>query len=425
MWNGGGHPNDDPSQRGPDDNGHSRLTASALAAYATSGGAAASGYSNPMGSYPPPPGAYHHLDPATAAAAAQLRHQEQMRQQALLAQLQQHHPGVYHPHHAAAMDEMEYARQLAAARQQQEEMTMQRLWEAEHRRSFSAGQEPAMLPREILSKASQPVVASSEHASADVMPSGSDEDMEETSPVNAPPPPTKSRTEEATSQMTASASPAPRGKPEAIAKALAAARIHEKIEELQAEQDVEAVAEPVEEEEEDEEDYDEEVDVKVEEDVAPAEVVTDETPKPKPKKPRKKPVATAKKPKAETIALTVDDPYPKITDVEYECLEGLMEKFCRVPLLAEFSRPVAILHPEVGNVFAPACVFGLRSRHSIFLVFFCHVSLNSLFHSCFQFILKLFTTPSTWEQFAEPFAGGSTKIQEQFVWICGVFLPTA
>jgi hypothetical protein len=40
---------------------------------------------------------------------------------------------------------------------------------------------------------------------------------------------------------------------------------------------------------------------------------------------------------------------PSISDGEFQSLEQLMTQFCRVPLLAEFSRPVALLHPEVCN----------------------------------------------------------------------------
>ena len=38
---------------------------------------------------------------------------------------------------------------------------------------------------------------------------------------------------------------------------------------------------------------------------------------------------------------------PHITPEQYVSLEALMKTFCRVPLLSEFSRPVALLHPEV------------------------------------------------------------------------------
>jgi len=45
--------------------------------------------------------------------------------------------------------------------------------------------------------------------------------------------------------------------------------------------------------------------------------------------------------------LTLYEKAPPISDAEYQNLEELMTQFCRVPLLAEFSRPVALLHPEV------------------------------------------------------------------------------
>jgi hypothetical protein len=45
---------------------------------------------------------------------------------------------------------------------------------------------------------------------------------------------------------------------------------------------------------------------------------------------------------------TLDDTVPGITDAQYENVEALMNVFCKVPLLAEFTRPVILLHPEVG-----------------------------------------------------------------------------
>jgi hypothetical protein len=39
---------------------------------------------------------------------------------------------------------------------------------------------------------------------------------------------------------------------------------------------------------------------------------------------------------------------PQISDAEYKNLQEMMIQFCRVPLLSEFSRPVAMLHPEVS-----------------------------------------------------------------------------
>lgn len=46
-----------------------------------------------------------------------------------------------------------------------------------------------------------------------------------------------------------------------------------------------------------------------------------------------------------------------ITEIEYENLETLMIQFCRVPLLAEFSRPVTLLHPEVRVACRLACMY--------------------------------------------------------------------
>jgi hypothetical protein len=61
-----------------------------------------------------------------------------------------------------------------------------------------------------------------------------------------------------------------------------------------------------------------------------------------------KPVTkTPKKPSSTSSGLSIEDPYPEITNEEYENVEKLMMQFCRVPLLAEFSRPVSLLHPEV------------------------------------------------------------------------------
>jgi hypothetical protein len=44
------------------------------------------------------------------------------------------------------------------------------------------------------------------------------------------------------------------------------------------------------------------------------------------------------------------EPVPPLSDAEYHNLTALMLQFCKVPLLAEFRRPVAILHPEVRTL---------------------------------------------------------------------------
>jgi len=43
---------------------------------------------------------------------------------------------------------------------------------------------------------------------------------------------------------------------------------------------------------------------------------------------------------------------PSITDAEYANLDLLMEQFCKVPLLAEFSRPISLLHPELVPIYS-------------------------------------------------------------------------
>lgn len=79
----------------------------------------------------------------------------------------------------------------------------------------------------------------------------------------------------------------------------------------------------------------------------------------KAKKPRKTPTAGGggkRGPTHSTTSLIIkrnpgtpsmDDIVPPITDVQYENVEALMTEFCKVPFLAEFSRPVSLLHPEV------------------------------------------------------------------------------
>ena len=49
------------------------------------------------------------------------------------------------------------------------------------------------------------------------------------------------------------------------------------------------------------------------------------------------------------VPLTEDA--PDITSDEYANLDALMTQFCKVPLLAEFSRPVSLLHPELTAVY--------------------------------------------------------------------------
>jgi hypothetical protein len=138
----------------------------------------------------------------------------------------------------------------------------------------------------------------------------------------------------------------PRGKPEAMAARLASAsRVQEKYEDLEEdepeeddleEDEPEIVAQPAE---------DMEVDAKAEA------VVSEETPaaasQPKKKKKRASSPKKSKGAPSNPAFPTMDDPVTAISDVEYENFEQVMIQFCRVPLLAEFSRPVSLLHPEV------------------------------------------------------------------------------
>lgn len=58
-------------------------------------------------------------------------------------------------------------------------------------------------------------------------------------------------------------------------------------------------------------------------------------------------VATSAPMKRKPGVPSLDDSVPDITDAEYESVEALMTEFCKVPFLAEFSRPVSLLHPEI------------------------------------------------------------------------------
>ena len=67
---------------------------------------------------------------------------------------------------------------------------------------------------------------------------------------------------------------------------------------------------------------------------------------------------------------TMDDIVPPITDVEYENVEALMSEFCKVPFLAEFSRPVSLLHPEVSIIHEYVLFFPLVVHSTIPLTSF-------------------------------------------------------
>eukprot|EP00977_Amphora_coffeiformis_P019531 scaffold7349_cov173-Amphora_coffeaeformis.AAC.12 len=146
-------------------------------------------------------------------------------------------------------------------------------------------------------------------------------------------------------KMNGSIKPAPpqsRGKPEAMAIALAAASAETTREELAAN----STDDPM------------EVEVVVEATPIAQAVSSAPASKPKPKPTKKKSTTPAKKKATKPASTTAgeeprtellleEEPTP-ITPEEYENLEALMMQFCRVPLLAEFSRPVSLLHPELA-----------------------------------------------------------------------------
>jgi len=76
---------------------------------------------------------------------------------------------------------------------------------------------------------------------------------------------------------------------------------------------------------------------------------------PSKKKPLKSPTLPTAAPKKKAVlhtAPSLDDPVASVTEDEYVNIQALMHQFCRVPLLAEFSRPVSLLHPELIPVYS-------------------------------------------------------------------------
>lgn len=144
----------------------------------------------------------------------------------------------------------------------------------------------------------------------------------------------------ASAESTSKSPPAPpaRGKPEVLAASLAAARIRKEQQEKAGTAS------------------DEEVVVKAVPEESILATATAETPKKKPSASKRKKPASSNRKRTPTgshsSGPSMDDDVPDITKVEYENLEVLMEMFCRVPLLSEFSRPVSLLHPELMNVYA-------------------------------------------------------------------------
>jgi hypothetical protein len=197
----------------------------------------------------------------------------------------------------------------------------------------------------------------------------------------------------------------PRGKPEAMAARLASAsRAQERYNELEDEPEI--VAQPAE---------DMEVD-------AQAEEVPEETShvasQPKKKKKRAPTPKKSKGASSNPAFPTMDDPVTPISDAEYENLEQVMIQFCRVPLLAEFSRPVSLLHPEVRFSNHEICCQPYNHiQHA-------HLTLTLVLCSLWEYIQRLWTVLSTWERSAGRFAVDSTITCEMSASMPGASLRT-
>ena len=118
----------------------------------------------------------------------------------------------------------------------------------------------------------------------------------------------------------------------------------------------------------------------------------------KAKKPRKTPSAAGgggkRGPTHTTTSLikrnpgtpSMDDIVPPITDVQYENAEALMTEFCKVPFLAEFSRPVSLLHPEVCDCLFMCVLITILSLNISYLFHWMNINLST--------IVYIFPTPT-------------------------------
>lgn len=304
MWDGatgGGaarrEENDDEEAKGTDEDleqrNATRLAASALAAFA-----------NPTSTS----SVAADTAAATAAATARLRaYQEQAVNYDYQMPQLSNHSLLYQSHAAEALrrqEEMQIRQQALYSLQQQRVLQQQELQELEYARQIQRQR-----CAELLAQPRQESL-SSRGEGVSVL-----ESIGRPHPANDQKEPAK----------TEHIPIAPRGKPEAMASAIAAASIPPPDEDVAM-----AVAVPSHE----------------------PEIATTPSKPPAKKKPRKRKASTSpgRSRKKASVAgpLSIDDPVPPITDVEYRNIEDMMQQFCRVPLLAEFSRPVALLHPEVS-----------------------------------------------------------------------------
>jgi hypothetical protein len=338
MWNGGrGHEED--GKEDPDD----RIRA-ALAAYAAGSGNVdqSFGYNIPAAQFAQ--AANPMLYQSQEVESLRRQEEMQLRQQALYSVQQQHAM-----HHHRGLHELEYARllqehQLAG---QQHLVGRQQLAEREqfveqHRRETLAAKQ-----QEGMERYESDISAPQGDTHAPVKETPCEDQFKETEredenfqtlqvTFETQPEGPQNRTAEAPEPGMRMIQ-VPRGKPEAMAAAIAAARIRKEMEEVE---ETIATAVPV-------------ADDAMVEVQAQAEVAVAAATPPKKKPPKKKKSTPSRdrnstKKQLTPSGPTFDDPVPPITEVEYENVITLMEQFCKVPLLAEFSRPVAQLHPEVS-----------------------------------------------------------------------------
>lgn len=166
----------------------------------------------------------------------------------------------------------------------------------------------------------------------------------------------------------------PRGKPEAMAARLASAALRKgRLDEMDvdvdadADREAEVVAQPLDDSMEVDADGQEQAAAVVSEPPAASQQpkkkrkkastgtanANSSTPTPKKTKPASSSTGGAASSSSSSSSspgphLTMQDPIKPITTAEYQNLKALMRVFCKVPLLAEFSRPVSLLHPEVS-----------------------------------------------------------------------------
>jgi len=143
------------------------------------------------------------------------------------------------------------------------------------------------------------------------------------------------------------------------------------------------------------------------------------------KKPAVKKTPTKRTPKKAVSSPTttgsqpnLNEQVPDITEAEYANLDALMAQFCKVPLLAEFSRPVSLLHPELTPLYKKVVQFpidlgkicrAIRKRQYINTRQVC-VDVWRIFSNC----VKYHTHPITREGAIPSFISIANHLREYF-----------